>query len=235
MVFGFRSAGLLGGQASGFNLNLLDQLSFYGSYHRNPVNKLIHLACVPGIAWSALVWFAAYGPLVQGVHFGGVLASVGVPGVLARCEGGPFIFFHSFFKCNLSLVPPNSLTPMRWCARPLPALSVAQHPSSPPRPPLPNPEKHDHHVSFPPRPSPPPLPNLKKTKNKCQKINNKRQRQQIPTPPPSTAGRCRTWRCWSRRCTAGITRRWNPSQVPRGGAVQAEYSSESAWFRPWSL
>ena len=68
----------------GFNLDLLDQLSFYGSYHRHPVNKLIHLVCVPGIAWSVLVWFAATGPLVQGVNLGGVLAEFGMPSVLAR-------------------------------------------------------------------------------------------------------------------------------------------------------
>ena len=68
----------------GFNLDLLDQLSFYGSYHRHPMNKLIHLVCVPGIAWSTLVWFAATGPLVQGVDLVGVLAKLGLPSFLAR-------------------------------------------------------------------------------------------------------------------------------------------------------
>lgn len=80
----------------GFNLDLLDQLSFYGSYHRHPMNKLIHLVCVPGIAWSVLVWLAAAGPLVQDVHFGGLLAKFGMPSVLARCANEVFIFTFIF-------------------------------------------------------------------------------------------------------------------------------------------
>ena len=38
---------------------LLDQLTFYGSYHRDPRNKAVHLLCVPLIAWSVLVWLWA--------------------------------------------------------------------------------------------------------------------------------------------------------------------------------
>jgi|TARA_B100000482_G_C12506071_1_gene258548 uncharacterized membrane protein YGL010W len=46
----------------GLNFDLLDQLSFYGAYHRHPVNKAIHLVFVPLIVWSALVWMAGYVP-----------------------------------------------------------------------------------------------------------------------------------------------------------------------------
>ena len=73
----------------GLTFDLLDQLTFYGAYHRHPVNKLIHLVCVPGIAWSALVWLASCGPLVEGVGFGGVLAGLGVPSALARYAPRP--------------------------------------------------------------------------------------------------------------------------------------------------
>jgi len=69
----------------GFNLDLLDQLSFYGSYHRNFYNKLVHLVFVPGIAWSTMVWLAATGSLLgEDVHFGAALTRWGVPAVLAR-------------------------------------------------------------------------------------------------------------------------------------------------------
>jgi len=44
--------------------NLLDQLTFYGSYHHNKWNKLIHLFFVPTIWWSAAVWGCYSGPLV---------------------------------------------------------------------------------------------------------------------------------------------------------------------------
>jgi len=35
--------------------NLRQQLAFYGAYHSNPTNVLIHIVCVPLIAWSAYV------------------------------------------------------------------------------------------------------------------------------------------------------------------------------------
>jgi uncharacterized membrane protein YGL010W len=50
---------------AGLNLNLLDQLTFYGSYHSNKWNQLIHFFFVPAIFWSAGVWLASSGPLVS--------------------------------------------------------------------------------------------------------------------------------------------------------------------------
>ena len=40
----------------GLNFDLVDQLSFYGSYHANPWNQLIHFFFVPLILWSVGVW-----------------------------------------------------------------------------------------------------------------------------------------------------------------------------------
>ena len=39
-------------------LQLMDQLVFYGQYHSNPMNQLIHFVFVPTIMWTVLVWLA---------------------------------------------------------------------------------------------------------------------------------------------------------------------------------
>jgi len=39
-------------------LNLEQQLVFYGSYHHNPVNIAIHIACVPLILMTFLLLVA---------------------------------------------------------------------------------------------------------------------------------------------------------------------------------
>ncbi|KAJ1982877.1 hypothetical protein H4R35_000003 [Dimargaris xerosporica] len=46
--------------------NLLDQLAFYGVYHRNPVNVAVHIVFVPAIYWSFMVLLSLYGPVVGG-------------------------------------------------------------------------------------------------------------------------------------------------------------------------
>eukprot|EP00879_Flechtneria_rotunda_P002726 GHRR01002932.1.p1 GENE.GHRR01002932.1~~GHRR01002932.1.p1 ORF type:complete len:207 (+),score=52.46 GHRR01002932.1:236-856(+) len=48
----------------GLSFNLLEQLTFYGSYHSNKYNQLIHFIFVPSILWSAAVWLAYAGPLL---------------------------------------------------------------------------------------------------------------------------------------------------------------------------
>ena len=48
----------------GFNLNFYDQLSFYGAYHHNKWNQLVHFVFVPAIFWSASVWLAYTGQLI---------------------------------------------------------------------------------------------------------------------------------------------------------------------------
>lgn len=49
--------------ASGFNLDLVDQLTFYGSYHHNKWNQILHFVFVPLILWSVAVWACYTGPL----------------------------------------------------------------------------------------------------------------------------------------------------------------------------
>lgn len=38
--------------------NIEDALGFYGVYHREPMNQLIHFFGVPGIIWSAMIFYA---------------------------------------------------------------------------------------------------------------------------------------------------------------------------------
>jgi 2-hydroxy fatty acid dioxygenase len=66
----------------GFNFNLLDQLTFYGSYHANKWNQLIHFFFVPLILGTASVWLCATGPLWS-VELPGQ-ASALLPSYLAR-------------------------------------------------------------------------------------------------------------------------------------------------------
>lgn len=42
----------------GFNLDLKDQLVFYGSYHNNKWNQVVHFIFVPAIWWTVAVWLA---------------------------------------------------------------------------------------------------------------------------------------------------------------------------------
>lgn len=48
----------------GLNLSLLDQLTFYGSYHTNKWNQIIHFVFVPTIVWTIMVWLSYSGPLL---------------------------------------------------------------------------------------------------------------------------------------------------------------------------
>jgi len=48
----------------GLNFDLLEQLAFYGSYHSNKWNQLIHFVFVPSIVWSLCVWLCYSGPLL---------------------------------------------------------------------------------------------------------------------------------------------------------------------------
>ena len=45
--------------------NLVDQLTFYGQYHSNKWNQLIHFFCVPTIMWSIMVWLAYAGAVLN--------------------------------------------------------------------------------------------------------------------------------------------------------------------------
>lgn len=71
----------------GFSCDLLEQLAFYGSYHRNRWNQLIHFVFVPLIVWSAAVWACYTGPLV-GVDLPALAAHV-LPVSIAKCSPTP--------------------------------------------------------------------------------------------------------------------------------------------------
>lgn len=62
--------------------DLKDQLVFYGSYHHNKWNKLIHLFFVPLIWWTAVVWACQTGPLVTSTTPQKLLASAGLDSAL---------------------------------------------------------------------------------------------------------------------------------------------------------
>ena len=49
-------------KSPGLNFDLMEQLSFYGSYHSRPGNQAIHFVFVPLIHWTITVWLA-YAPL----------------------------------------------------------------------------------------------------------------------------------------------------------------------------
>lgn len=48
--------------AGGLSTDLMAQLTFYGAYHANPTNQLIHIIFVPAIWFTAAVWLAYVGP-----------------------------------------------------------------------------------------------------------------------------------------------------------------------------
>lgn len=66
----------------GFNLNIMDQLVFYGSYHQKPGNQVIHFIFVPMIMWSVGVWLAYSGPLSESLDLPSLLSFL--PPILAK-------------------------------------------------------------------------------------------------------------------------------------------------------
>ena len=73
----------------GLNTDLLQQLTFYGSYHRNKWNQAIHFVFVPLILWAFAVWFCYTGPLFH-VDLASHAARV-LPDSIARCATPPFL------------------------------------------------------------------------------------------------------------------------------------------------
>jgi 2-hydroxy fatty acid dioxygenase len=61
----------------GFNTDLMDQLTFYGAYHANPTNQLIHIVFVPAIWFTAAVWLAYVGPAYVNLSLVAFLAYAG--------------------------------------------------------------------------------------------------------------------------------------------------------------
>ncbi|KAA1101084.1 hypothetical protein PGT21_006397 [Puccinia graminis f. sp. tritici] len=77
--------------------NLEDQFLFYGQYHHNPVNIIIHLICVPLIFFTTLI-------LVHQFSFFGqtILGSVGLPEPLVRT--GWFGGEGTMYELNMSTI-----------------------------------------------------------------------------------------------------------------------------------
>jgi 2-hydroxy fatty acid dioxygenase len=81
----------------GFNFNLLDQLTFYGAYHSNPINQLIHFIFVPLILWSVAVWLAYTPSAVAPAVVGGFAARLGLPAAMASFAEHYLVFNGAFF------------------------------------------------------------------------------------------------------------------------------------------
>ena len=47
----------------GLTLDLEGHLVFFGSYHNNLINKIIHLIFIPTMTWTILLWLHNSGPL----------------------------------------------------------------------------------------------------------------------------------------------------------------------------
>lgn len=97
----------------GFNLNFYDQLSFYGAYHHNKWNQLVHLIFVPLIFWSASVWLSYTGQLVPyDLPGSGILGSL--PSAVAQCAvlNGAFLGVAVYTMFYVGLEPFAGFT---WC------------------------------------------------------------------------------------------------------------------------
>lgn len=102
----------------GLNLNLLEQLAFYGSYHSNRINQLIHFVFVPCIIWTLLIWLS-YTP---GYHVGVLdnASRLDVPYNLARCVAKAIwpvidVFGHVNLGCIGSLLSSHCLFLYQLC------------------------------------------------------------------------------------------------------------------------
>jgi len=99
----------------GLSRNLEDQLVFYGSYHNNVWNQLIHVIFVPVIFWSAIVFFCYSGPLVPSTpHLNALISrTIGSHAVLPAWIGEnivfnlafPFFSFYCLYYLSLGDLP----------------------------------------------------------------------------------------------------------------------------------
>ncbi len=60
----FVMSGLLNPNQLTCFMSLEERLAFYGAYHRHPVNKLIHLICVPVLWLASCIWLCDTGLLL---------------------------------------------------------------------------------------------------------------------------------------------------------------------------
>lgn len=74
--------------------NIEDALGFYGVYHREPMNQLIHFFGVPGIIWSAMIFYAHLALPIIGAYS---IAMPGAPSHPISWATVAFLFYLIFY------------------------------------------------------------------------------------------------------------------------------------------
>ncbi|KAJ1617540.1 hypothetical protein T492DRAFT_1099087 [Pavlovales sp. CCMP2436] len=90
LVLTLCSAGVLTSRV----LDLEEQFSFYASYHQQPINQLIHLACIWPLLWSALVFADASSPII-----GALIATIFAAYYIALDRKGAWGLLSAFAVC----------------------------------------------------------------------------------------------------------------------------------------
>lgn len=87
--------------ANRLSLNLLEQLSFYGAYHTNPINQLIHFVFVPTILFSILVWLARFqfGDLASVASHAGLSVPAALQGIPVSASAVVVVIYSLFYLC----------------------------------------------------------------------------------------------------------------------------------------
>ena len=83
--------------------NLEHQMPFYGAYHSNPTNILIHKIFVPAILFSAFVWLSNTGALVSGSLWPSFLPESNAATLLACAVIPGYVKMHT--RAGLMLAP----------------------------------------------------------------------------------------------------------------------------------
>ncbi|GAB4817512.1 hypothetical protein N2152v2_004558 [Parachlorella kessleri] len=102
----------------GFNFNLKDQLTFYGSYHSNPLNQAIHFVFVPAILWTVAVWLA-YTPAFAHFNFLPLLPSGFAQYARYLVLNGSFVLLGGYALYYLFLEPFAGLSWAAFVALPM--------------------------------------------------------------------------------------------------------------------
>ena len=73
--------------------------SFYKKYHKNKINKLIHIVCIPMISWSICVFLKYYYSFILTLFYTGYYTNIFV-----RCMENPSILYISVLNIYLFLI-----------------------------------------------------------------------------------------------------------------------------------
>mmetsp|Transcript_10865 Transcript_10865/g.12796 ORF Transcript_10865/g.12796 Transcript_10865/m.12796 type:complete len:205 (-) Transcript_10865:808-1422(-) len=105
----------------GFNFDLDDQLSFYGSYHKNPWNQVIHIIFVPIILWTVACWLN-YAPPIFTFPVPDALSGILVPN-----NSLYFLSIFALYYITLDLVFGLTWTLFLWTYCYLAATALSQY------------------------------------------------------------------------------------------------------------